>query len=128
MRPIWKIRYREDLEYKLRKYRGKVALLAVTGASNVTGYKNPIYEIAFYVIIKYGCKILVDGAQLIPHGNIDIKPIDSDYHIRLFSFLLINCMLLLVEGHLLGDKTNFKNIPPDYSGGGTNRCSKLEIL
>ncbi|MBE6064411.1 aminotransferase class V-fold PLP-dependent enzyme [Clostridium cochlearium] len=108
----------KDLEYKLRKYRGKVALLAVTGASNVTGYKNPIYEIAF-LCHKYGCKILVDGAQLIPHGNIDIKPIDSDYHIDYLVFSAHKMYAPFGGGALIGDKSSFKNIPPDYSGGGT---------
>src|SRR5512144_644505 len=34
----------EDLAGKLSAYRGRVRLLAVTGASNVTGYVNPIHE------------------------------------------------------------------------------------
>lgn len=107
-----------DLEYKLRKYEGKVALLAVTGASNVTGYKNPIYEIAF-LCHKYGCKIMVDGAQLVPHGDIDIKPIDSEYHIDYLVFSAHKMYAPFGGGALIGDKLSFENIPPDYSGGGT---------
>ena len=47
----------DDLEFKLKLYKGKVGLVAVTGASNVTGYINPIYDIA-RICHKYGAKIL----------------------------------------------------------------------
>ncbi|NFH49332.1 aminotransferase class V-fold PLP-dependent enzyme, partial [Clostridium sporogenes] len=36
----------EDLKNKLIKYGDKVKLVTITGASNVTGYINPIYDIA----------------------------------------------------------------------------------
>src|SRR5665648_242523 len=36
----------EDLESKLIKHKGNVRLVTVTGASNVTGYVNPIHKIA----------------------------------------------------------------------------------
>lgn len=107
-----------DLEYKLRKYRGKITLLSVTGASNITGYKNHIYEIAF-LCHKYGCKVLVDGAQLVPHGSIDIKPIDSEYHIDYLVFSGHKMYAPFGSGALIGDKLSFENIPPDYPGGGT---------
>ena len=44
---------------------GKVKLVAVSGASNVTGYINPVHNIA-KISHKYGAKIFVDGAQLAP--------------------------------------------------------------
>ena len=47
----------EDLEKKLKIYNGRVRLVTVTGASNVTGYKNPVYEIA-RLAHKYGAKYL----------------------------------------------------------------------
>ena len=107
-----------DLEYKLKKYRGKVALLAVTGASNVTGYKNPIHEIA-YLCHKYGCKILVDGAQLVPHGQVNMNPIDDECHIDYLVFSGHKIYAPFGGGALIGNKKSFENIPPDYSGGGT---------
>ena len=36
----------EDFRQKLKEYKGKVQLVAVTGASNVTGYINPIHTYA----------------------------------------------------------------------------------
>ena len=36
----------EDIENKLKKENGNIKIVSVTGASNVTGYINPIHEIA----------------------------------------------------------------------------------
>lgn len=55
-----------DLKYKLRKHEGKIKLVCVAAASNVTGYKNPIYKIA-KIAHSFGAEILVDGAQAVPH-------------------------------------------------------------
>lgn len=63
----------QDLEYKLNKYRGRVKLVTVVGASNVTGYINPIHKIA-KLAHKYGAEILVDAAQLIQHHPINMSP------------------------------------------------------
>ena len=41
-------------------------LVAVAGAYNVTGYTPPIHEVA-RVAHRYGARLLVDGAQLVPH-------------------------------------------------------------
>ncbi|MCD3328254.1 aminotransferase class V-fold PLP-dependent enzyme, partial [Clostridium botulinum D/C] len=75
----------DDLKTKLQNYNGKVKLVTVTGASNVTGFKNSIHEIA-KLAHMYGAKILVDGAQLVPHSAVDMKPMDSDEHIDYLAF------------------------------------------
>ncbi len=59
----------DDFKSKLELYNGRISLVAITGASNVTGIKNPIYTIA-NLAHSYGAKILVDGAQLIPHSKV----------------------------------------------------------
>ena len=51
--------------------RGRVKLLAITGASNVTGSINPIHELAELAHAN-GAQILVDAAQLAPHRAIDM--------------------------------------------------------
>ncbi len=108
----------DDLKNKLEEYSGKVILVAVTGASNVTGHKNNIYQIA-KLAHSYGAKILVDGAQLIPHSPFSLKnPHDIDY-IDFVAFSAHKIYAPFGTGVLLGDKTFFNNCPPDYSGGGT---------
>ncbi|MFC4603806.1 aminotransferase class V-fold PLP-dependent enzyme [Rhodococcus kronopolitis] len=54
------------------------ALLAVTGASNVTGEVLPIARLA-EVAHECGARILVDGAQLLPHRRVDLAAAGVDY-------------------------------------------------
>ncbi|WP_206490758.1 aminotransferase class V-fold PLP-dependent enzyme [Rhodococcus sp. KRD162] len=54
------------------------ALLAITGASNVTGEVLPIAELAA-LAHRHGARIVVDGAQLLPHRRIDIAALGVDY-------------------------------------------------
>lgn len=57
---------------------GGVSLLAITGASNVTGEVLPIAELAT-LAHRHGARIVVDAAQLAPHRPIDISGWDVDY-------------------------------------------------
>jgi selenocysteine lyase/cysteine desulfurase len=54
------------------------ALLAVTGASNVTGEVLPLERLAA-VAHECGARILVDAAQLAPHRRIDVRRSGIDY-------------------------------------------------
>ncbi|MGJ0846393.1 aminotransferase class V-fold PLP-dependent enzyme [Tissierella praeacuta] len=108
----------EDLEFKLKLYKGKVGLVAVTGASNVTGYINPIYDIA-RICHSYGAKILVDGAQLIPHNHFDMKPIDSPEHIDYIAFSAHKMYAPFGTGILIAPKNTFEKGFSEHIGGGT---------
>jgi selenocysteine lyase/cysteine desulfurase len=57
---------------------GGVSLLAVTGASNVTGEILPIRALAA-LAHDYGARIVVDAAQLAAHRRINIAADDVDY-------------------------------------------------
>lgn len=98
-----------DLKTKLEQYSGRVSLVAITGASNVTGIKNPIYTIA-NMAHSYGAKILVDGAQLIPHSNFSIGlqlplgPIDFVAFSAHKMYAPFGC------GVLIGPKTSLTNM------------------
>jgi cysteine desulfurase/selenocysteine lyase len=107
----------EDLEMKLTKHSGKIKLVAVTGASNVTGYKNPIYTIA-RLAHKHGAKILVDGAQLAPHCPIDMKPYSSPDHIDYLVFSAHKMYAPFGVGVLIGPKETFEQHEPFCKGGG----------
>lgn len=108
----------DSLEHKLRKYRGSVGLVAVTGASNVTGFKNPIHKIAS-IVHKHNAKVLVDGAQLIPHSPIDMKPLDSPEHIDYLVFSSHKIYAPFGIGVLIGPTSTFEKGDPEYTGGGT---------
>jgi len=54
------------------------ALVAVTGASNVTGQVLPIAELA-RIAHRHGARIAVDAAQLAPHRRISLTESGVDY-------------------------------------------------
>ncbi|MDP4143521.1 MAG: aminotransferase class V-fold PLP-dependent enzyme [Bacillota bacterium] len=107
-----------DLENKLIRHKGNVKLVTVCGASNVTGYVNPIYKIAS-LVHQYGAMLLVDGAQLIPHVPFDMKPLNSPEHIDFVAFSAHKMYAPFGVGVLIGPKEIFQAGPPEFSGGGT---------
>lgn len=54
------------------------ALVAVTGASNVTGEELPVERIVS-LAHRYGARVVVDAAQLAPHRGIDLDASGADY-------------------------------------------------
>jgi cysteine desulfurase/selenocysteine lyase len=108
----------EDLESKLIKHKGNVKLVTVTGASNVTGYVNPIHKIA-ELAHRYRAKILVDGAQLVPHSAINMKPDNPLHHIDYLAFSAHKMYAPFGIGVLIGPKETFKQGIPEIVGGGT---------
>ena len=60
------------------QHPGRPALVAVTGASNVTGELWPVRDIA-RVAHEHGARVFVDAAQLAPHVPIDMAAWDVDY-------------------------------------------------
>ncbi len=67
---IWRI------ELALRERQA--ALLAVTGASNVTGEVLPITRLA-RLAHRHGARLYVDAAQLAPHRAVDLARAGADY-------------------------------------------------
>jgi selenocysteine lyase/cysteine desulfurase len=107
-----------DLVNKLNNYKNLVKLVTVTGASNVTGYVNPIHEVA-EIAHRYNAKVLVDGAQLDPHAQIDMKPFNSPQHIDYLVFSGHKMYAPFGTGVLIGPKETFNKGAPEYPGGGT---------
>jgi selenocysteine lyase/cysteine desulfurase len=68
----------DALETQLRALGGRIALVSVTGASNVTGEVWPIEEIAA-LAHRHGARVALDAAQLAAHRRIDIAAWDVDY-------------------------------------------------
>ena len=108
----------KDLEYKLEKYKGKVKLVAIAGASNVTGYINPIHKVA-RLAHEYGAKIFVDGAQLVPHILVDMKDHKDPEHIDFLAFSGHKMYAPFGVGALIGHKYLFEGGIPSEPGGGT---------
>lgn len=106
-----------DLERKLWQYRGRAKLVAVTGASNVTGYVNPIYEIA-RMAHRYGAEIFVDGAQLVQHRRVCMRPADPAERIDYLSFSAHKIYAPAFSGVLIGPQSVFDEALPLYFGAG----------
>lgn len=107
-----------NLETLLKDNSGKVKLVTVTGASNVTGYINPVHRIA-EIVHKYGAKILVDGAQLIPHCKLNLFPNDDPKHIDFITFSSHKMYAPYGIGVLIGPTDELDSLEPDHKGGGT---------
>lgn len=72
--------YMPDLKELEEKITPSTRLVAVTHASNVLGVVAPIKKIA-EICKKNGVKLLVDGAQSVPHIPVDVADLDCDYFV-----------------------------------------------
>ncbi len=115
----------EDLIRLLKKYWKKVALVAVTGASNVTGWVNDINRLA-EICHEHQTQILVDAAQLAPHRKIEMRPSHDPGHIDFLVFSAHKIYAPFGSGVLIGDREFFMQGSPDYVGGGTIKIVGLE--
>jgi len=108
----------QDFAEKLERNAGKIKLVAVTGASNVSGFMPPIYDIA-EMAHRYGAKLLADCAQLFPHRKIHVGPADSPRHLDFIAFSAHKVYAPLGSGGLIGPKEFFNSLDPVIRGGGT---------
>lgn len=108
----------DDFRANLLDYAGRIKLVAITGASNVTGYMPPVYDIA-EMAHEHGAMIVVDCAQLLPHRQVDMGAHDSPRHLDFIAFSAHKIYAPLGSGGLVGSKAFFNEGEPDARGGGT---------
>ncbi len=114
-----------DFETKLAEFTGRVALVAITGASNVTGYINPIHRLAEKAHAA-GAQIMVDCAQLAPHRTVDMRSLDDPAHLDYISISAHKMYAPFGTGALIGRRDTFESGDPDMVGGGTVEIVTLE--
>jgi cysteine desulfurase/selenocysteine lyase len=114
-----------DYDYQLSKYGHQVALVALTGASNVTGFINPIYRLAEKAH-AVGALFMVDCAQMAPHRKIDMLPIADPAHLDFISISAHKMYAPFGTGALIGRKDVFEHGDPDMTGGGTVEIVTLD--
>ena len=90
----------------------KVKLLSLCHVSNSLGTVNPVAEIVAEAKER-GVVTVVDGAQSIPHGPIDLRDIDCDF----FAFSGHKVFAPMGIGVLFGKRELLADMPP-YQGGG----------
>ncbi|WP_067531712.1 aminotransferase class V-fold PLP-dependent enzyme [Nocardia crassostreae] len=92
------------------------ALLAITGASNVTGELLPLERLA-WIAHQCGTRILVDAAQLAPHRRIDLRTTGIDY----LAFSGHKAYAPFGAGVLVGRRDWLDAAEPYLAGGGAVR-------
>ncbi len=107
-----------EFDRKLEAYAGRIGLVAVSGASNVTGFIQPIHRLARKAH-AHKARILVDAAQLAAHRAIDIRPDDDPEHLDFVAISAHKMYAPYGTGALIGPKETFLAGPPEYRGGGT---------
>lgn len=115
----------EAFDARLKAYGDRVALVAISGASNVTGYLNPIHRLAHKTHVA-GAQIAVDCAQLAPHRQVDMRPLDDPAHLDYIALSGHKMYAPFGTGALIGRRDTFMQGDPDYSGGGTVEIVTLD--
>ena len=109
----------------LAAYAGRIALVTVTGASNVSGFIQPIHRLAAKAHAA-GARILVDAAQLAPHRQVDMKPDDDPEHLDFVALSAHKMYAPFGTGALVGPRDIFLHSGPEYPGGGTVEVVTLD--
>ena len=106
----------DAIERALRDSAGRIGLVAVSGASNVTGFISPIHEVA-ELAHRHGALVSVDAAQLAPHRRIDIRPADDPGHLDFVSFSGHKMYAPYGAGVLVAPRDFFAGAPEVMGGG-----------
>ncbi len=101
-----------DLEAYRALFTDKTKLVSICHVSNVLGTINPAHDI-IRIAHEYGAKVLLDGAQSVPHFAVDVQQLDCDFMV--FSGHKIYGPTGI--GVLYGKESLLEQLPP-YQGGG----------
>ncbi|MEZ5286885.1 MAG: aminotransferase class V-fold PLP-dependent enzyme [Vicinamibacterales bacterium] len=107
-----------DFDRLLALHAGRIALVAVSAASNVTGVVQPIHRLARKAHAA-GAPIVVDAAQLVAHRRLDMRPHGHPEHLDFVAFSGHKMYAPFGSGALVGPRSAFEQGPPDAVGGGT---------
>jgi selenocysteine lyase/cysteine desulfurase len=116
-----------DFAAKLARYADRLALVAITGASNVTGIMNPVQRMAEQAH-AVGAQIMVDCAQLAPHRAIRMGALTDPAH---FDYITLSAHKMYAPfgtGALIGRTDTFAQGIPDMVGGGTVEVVLLDSV
>lgn len=115
----------DDFARKLDMYAGRLRLVAMTGASNVTGYILPVHRFAEQAH-AVGAMILVDCAQLAPHRAVSMRPLGDPGHLDFVALSAHKLCAPYGTGALIGRTDVFETGEPDMAGGGTVELVTLD--
>ncbi len=90
----------------------KTRIVALTHASNSLGTINPVKEVIGRAHER-GIPVLIDGAQMVQHGAVDVRELDCDFYV----FSSHKIFGPTGSGVLYGKEAMLEELPP-YQGGG----------
>ncbi|MCR4717640.1 MAG: aminotransferase class V-fold PLP-dependent enzyme [Lachnospiraceae bacterium] len=109
-----------DIEKLLKKNKGKIKIVSISAASNVTGYVQDVHKVA-KMAHKYGAKLVVDGAQIVAHrkfsmiGDVNDTTDDVDF----IAFSAHKMYSPYGGGAVVGLSSELNKHLPTFYGGGT---------
>jgi cysteine desulfurase / selenocysteine lyase len=106
----------EKIDHALASNEGAIGLVALCGASNVTGFVSPIHEVA-EIAHRHGALISVDAAQLAPHHRIDVRPAKDPGHLDFVSLSGHKMYAPYGAGVLVAPRDFFAGAPEVMGGG-----------
>jgi cysteine desulfurase / selenocysteine lyase len=112
---------RLDLGALARTVTPRCRLIALTHASNVTGAVTDVAPVVA-AARAVGAKVLLDGAQRLPHGPVDLKALDVDF----YAFSSHKMFGPTGVGVLWARKALLEAMPPFLGGGEMIRTVTLE--
>jgi cysteine desulfurase, sufS subfamily len=101
-----------DMDVYRALFTPKTRLVSICHVSNVLGTINPAQEL-IHIAHEAGAKVLLDGAQSVPHFAVDVQALDCDFMV--FSGHKIYGPTGI--GVLYGKEDLLDQLPP-YQGGG----------
>ncbi len=114
-----------DLQDKIERNAGRLCLVTVSGASNVTGEIPPIRAIA-RMAHEAGAMMALDATQLVPHRAFAMGEKDDPERIDFAAFSAHKMYAPFGCGVLVGPQWVFEQGAPDMVGGGTVHAVTLE--
>lgn len=133
----------DDMQIPFSEIEEKVTnntkIVSITGASNVVGTNPDIEKIVKYARENSDAKIILDGAQLVPHRKVNVSELDVDFMAfsghKMYSALgigvlfgkeeLLNKMDIFLSGgdmieYVYEDHTTFLDAPQRFEAGTAN--------
>ena len=108
-------------EYK-KLLTPKTKIVAVNYASNSLGTVNPVKEITHLAHDEKSIPVLIDGAQIVQHGKVNVRDIDCDF----FVFSGHKVFGPTGIGVLYGKEKLLEELPPYQGGGDMVDCVTME--
>ena len=133
----------DDMQIPFSEIKEKITkntkILSITGASNVVGTNPDIEKIVKYTRENSDAKIILDGAQLVPHRKVNVSELDVDFMAfsghKMYSALgigvlygkeeLLNKMDVFLTGgdmieYVYEEHTTFLDAPQRFEAGTAN--------